>query len=96
MLLKRYELQYSYGFLLHSKNNYNFFQDEDAKHNDTEDMVGAASTLIREWAENLLNVKFPTLSTLGKYLVNNFCVNNDSVAAMCMKNTLEEPVAKTG
>lgn len=65
-------------------------KDEDSKPQVTEDMLGAASTLIREWAENLLNVKFPTLSILGKYLVNNFCVNDKSLAAICIKSTLED------
>jgi hypothetical protein len=53
-------------------------------------MLGAASILIREWAETLLDVKFPTLCSLGKYLVNNFCVDRGSLAAVCILSASEE------
>lgn len=47
-------------------------------------MLGAASTLIREWAENLLGLKFSTLSALARHLVDNLCVNTRSLAAICI------------
>lgn len=47
-------------------------------------MLGAASTLIREWAEKLLGLKFPTLSALGRYLVDNVFVDTRSLAAVCI------------
>ncbi|XP_011495126.1 PREDICTED: homeobox protein 5 [Ceratosolen solmsi marchali] len=64
---------------------------EDIEYNVTEDMLGAASTLIREWAETLLDVKFPTLCSLGKYLVNNLCVDSRSLAAVCILSASTEP-----
>ena len=61
-------------------------------------MLGAASTLIREWAESLLDTKFPTLCSLGKYLVNNLCVDNQSLAAVCILSASDEahPVTNKG
>ena len=59
-------------------------QDENAEENITEDMLGAASKVIREWAESLLGIKFPTLSALGRYLVENLCVDTESLAALCL------------
>lgn len=47
-------------------------------------MLGAASTLIREWAESLLGLKFPTLSALARHLVDNLCVDTRSLAAICI------------
>ena len=47
-------------------------------------MLGAASTLIREWAENLLGLKFPTLSALARHLVDNLCVDTRSLSAVCI------------
>ncbi|XP_033208716.1 uncharacterized protein LOC117167696 [Belonocnema kinseyi] len=78
--------------------------DESAEENITEDMLGAASKVIREWAESLLLIKFPTLSALGRYLVENLCVDTESLAAMCIvcgtdspenekKETSESPIA---
>lgn len=60
------------------------FQGENAESNVTEEMLGAASTLIREWAESLLDAKFSSLCALGKYLVNNLCVDNRTLAAVCI------------
>ncbi|XP_031778491.1 DNA-binding protein RFX7 isoform X2 [Nasonia vitripennis] len=69
---------------------------EDAEHNVTEEMLGAASTIIREWAEFLLETKFPTLCALGKYLVNNLYVDSRSLAAVCILSASGEaqPVTK--
>lgn len=53
--------------------------------------MGAASALIREWAGTYFNVKFPTLSTLGKYLVDNLFVDNKSLAAVCIMNSSHNP-----
>ena len=47
-------------------------------------MLGAASIVIREWAESLLGLKFTTLSALGRYLVDNLCVDTRSLAAVCI------------
>jgi len=47
-------------------------------------MLGAASTLIREWAEKMLGMKFPNLSALARYLVDNFRVDTRSLAAVCI------------
>ncbi|XP_051176710.1 uncharacterized protein LOC127291561 isoform X2 [Leptopilina boulardi] len=58
--------------------------DDNAEENITEEMLGAASTVIREWAENLLGLKFPTLSALGRYLVDNMFVDTRSLAAVCI------------
>ncbi|XP_014215978.1 probable serine/threonine-protein kinase nek3 [Copidosoma floridanum] len=72
--------------------------DEDFEQNLTEEMLGAASTLIREWAESLLDIKFSTLCSLGKYLVNNLCVDNRSLAAVCLLSASGEtqPVTNKG
>ncbi|XP_058810098.1 uncharacterized protein LOC131675208 isoform X2 [Phymastichus coffea] len=61
----------------------------DGEYNTKEDMLGAASILIREWAETYFNVKFPTLCTLGKYLVDNLFVDNQSLAAICIMSSSE-------
>lgn len=47
-------------------------------------MLGAASTLIREWAEKMLGLKFPNLSALARHLVDNFHVDTRSLAAVCI------------
>lgn len=47
-------------------------------------MLGAASTLIREWAESLLGLKFPTLSALARHLVDNVYVDTQSLSAICI------------
>ncbi|XP_031845605.1 uncharacterized protein LOC116432618 isoform X2 [Nomia melanderi] len=57
---------------------------DEVDENITEEMLGAASTLIREWAENLLGLKFPTLSALARHLVDNLCVDTRSLAAVCI------------
>ncbi|XP_053997704.1 uncharacterized protein LOC128886655 isoform X1 [Hylaeus anthracinus] len=57
---------------------------DDVDENITEEMLGAASALIREWAENLLGLKFPTLSALARHLVDNLCVDTRSLAAICI------------
>ncbi|XP_078036241.1 uncharacterized protein LOC144469644 isoform X1 [Augochlora pura] len=57
---------------------------DEVDENITEEMLGAASTVIREWAENSLNLKFPTLSALARHLVDNFCVDTRSLAAVCI------------
>ncbi|XP_076168065.1 uncharacterized protein LOC143147077 isoform X1 [Ptiloglossa arizonensis] len=57
---------------------------DDVDENITEEMLGAASTLIREWAESLLGLKFPTLSALARHLVDNLCVDTRSLAAICI------------
>lgn len=56
-----------------------------------EEMLGAASSLIREWAQNVLNLQFPTLASLAKYLVNNFFVDAQSLAAVCITSSTHEP-----
>jgi len=53
-------------------------------------MLGAASTLIREWAESVLGLKFPNLSALARHLVDNFRVDTRSLAAVCILSTSEE------
>ncbi|XP_036143690.1 uncharacterized protein LOC105840758 [Monomorium pharaonis] len=58
--------------------------EEHLEENINEEMLGAASTLIREWAEKELGTKFPSLSALAQHLVNNFCVNTRSLAAVCI------------
>ncbi|XP_046613521.1 uncharacterized protein LOC124301930 isoform X1 [Neodiprion virginianus] len=57
----------------------------------TEEMLGAASTLIREWAESLLGLKFPSLSALARHLVNNLCVDTRSLAAVCILCAASDP-----
>ncbi|XP_033345633.1 DNA-binding protein RFX7 [Bombus vosnesenskii] len=57
---------------------------EEVDENITEEMLGAASTLIREWAESLLGLKFPTLSALARHLVDNLCVDTRSLSAVCI------------
>lgn len=56
-------------------------------------MLGAASTIIREWAESVLEVKFPSLCSLGKYLVNNLCVDNRSLSAVCILSASEKSLS---
>lgn len=50
----------------------------------TDEMLGAASTLIREWAESLLKMKFTSLSALARHLVENLHVDTRSLAAVCI------------
>ncbi|XP_066592993.1 uncharacterized protein [Prorops nasuta] len=57
---------------------------EEEEENFTEEMLGAASMLIREWAEKLLGVKFSTLSALARHLVDNLYVDKRSLAAVCI------------
>ncbi|KAK0165999.1 hypothetical protein PV328_004462 [Microctonus aethiopoides] len=57
---------------------------DDLEENITEEMLGAASTLIREWAESTLGHKFPTLSALARHLVDNLCVDTRSLSAVCI------------
>jgi len=52
-------------------------------------MLGAASTLIREWAESMLGLKFPNLSALARHLVENFRVDTRSLAAVCILSAIE-------
>ncbi|KAF7379941.1 hypothetical protein HZH68_016889 [Vespula germanica] len=67
-------------------------QTEDGtEENITEEMLGAASTLIREWAESVLGFKFPTLSALARHLVDNLCVDTRSLAAVCILCASREP-----
>ncbi|XP_011875171.1 PREDICTED: uncharacterized protein LOC105566068 [Vollenhovia emeryi] len=61
--------------------------EEHSEENVTEEMLGAASTLIREWAEKTLGQKFPNLSALARHLVDNFCVDTHSLAAVCILAT---------
>ncbi|GAB1868674.1 Regulatory factor X domain-containing protein 2 [Camponotus japonicus] len=63
---------------------------EHSEENITEEMLGAASTLIREWAESVLGLKFPNLSALARHLVDNFRVDTRSLAAVCILSTSEE------
>ncbi|XP_039312888.1 DNA-binding protein RFX7 isoform X2 [Solenopsis invicta] len=58
--------------------------EEHSEENSTEEMLGAASTLIREWAEKELGLKFPNLSALARHLVDNFRVDTRSLAAVCI------------
>lgn len=53
-------------------------------------MLGAASTLIREWAETVLGLKFLNLSALARHLVDNFRVDTRSLAAVCILSTSDE------
>lgn len=53
-------------------------------------MLGAASTLIREWAEKMLGLKFPNLSALARHLVDNFRVDTQSLAAVCILATSDQ------
>lgn len=53
-------------------------------------MLGAASTLIREWAESVLGLKFQNLSALARHLVDNLCVNARSLAAVCILSASDE------
>ncbi|XP_061937563.1 DNA-binding protein RFX7 [Apis cerana] len=57
---------------------------DEVDENITEEMLGAASTLIREWAESLLGLKFPTLSALARHLVDNVYVDTQSLSAICI------------
>ena len=59
-------------------------QGDDFEEPITEEMLGAASSLIREWAESLLKMKFSTLSALARYLVENLRVDTRSLAAVCI------------
>lgn len=54
-------------------------------------MLGAASTLIREWAEKELGLKFPNLSALARHLVDNLLVDTQSLAAVCILSASVEP-----
>lgn len=53
-------------------------------------MLGAASTLIREWAEKMLGLKFPNLSALARHLVDNFRVDTRSLAAVCILSASDQ------
>ncbi|KAJ9584251.1 hypothetical protein L9F63_021413, partial [Diploptera punctata] len=46
-----------------------------------DDVMSAASCLIREWAEKLLGIRFESLRDLACHLVDNMCVDSRSVAA---------------
>lgn len=46
----------------------------------------AASRLVREWAENLLGVQFPTLDSLACHLIEIGSVDTRSVAALTIIN----------
>lgn len=61
-----------------------YLQGDDLEENITEEMLGAASTLIREWAESTLGHKFPTLNALARHLVDNLCVDTRSLSAVCI------------
>ncbi|KAL6424249.1 hypothetical protein ACFW04_009823 [Cataglyphis niger] len=63
---------------------------EHSEENITEEMLGAASTLIREWAETILGLKFSNLSALARHLVDNFRVDTRSLAAVCILSTSDE------
>ncbi|XP_050461395.1 DNA-binding protein RFX7 isoform X3 [Cataglyphis hispanica] len=63
---------------------------EHSEENITEEMLGAASTLIREWAETVLGLKFSNLSALARHLVDNFRVDTRSLAAVCILSTSDE------
>ncbi|XP_034946199.1 uncharacterized protein [Chelonus insularis] len=65
-------------------------EDEDFEKSVTEEMLGAASTLIREWAESTLGHKFQSLSALARHLVQNLCVNTRSLAAVCILSASED------
>jgi hypothetical protein len=58
-------------------------------------MLGAASTLIREWAESVLGLKFPNLSALARHLVENFRVDTRSLAAVCILSAAVESNASS-
>lgn len=64
--------------------------EEHSEENITEEMLGAASTLIREWAEKMLGLKFPNLSALARHLVDNFHVDTRSLAAVCILATSDQ------
>ncbi|XP_077262842.1 uncharacterized protein LOC143897803 [Temnothorax americanus] len=64
--------------------------EEHSEENTTEEMLGAASTLIREWAEKTLGQKFPNLSALARHLVDNFRVDTRSLAAVCILATSDQ------
>ncbi|XP_018055802.1 PREDICTED: uncharacterized protein LOC108692161 isoform X1 [Atta colombica] len=64
--------------------------EEHLEENITEEMLGAASTLIREWAEKMLGPKFPNLSALARHLVDNFCVDTRSLAAVCILSASDQ------
>ncbi|KAL0118135.1 hypothetical protein PUN28_009066 [Cardiocondyla obscurior] len=63
---------------------------EHSEENITEEILGAASTLIREWAEKILGLKFPNLSALARHLVDNLRVDTRSLAAVCILATSEQ------
>ncbi|KYN11961.1 PREDICTED: uncharacterized protein LOC108767802 isoform X1 [Trachymyrmex cornetzi] len=64
--------------------------EEHLEENITEEMLGAASILIREWAEKMLGPKFPNLSALARHLVDNFCVDTRSLAAVCILSASDQ------
>lgn len=49
-----------------------------------DEVVSAASSLIREWAEKLLSVRFDSLRDLAYHLVEKMCVDSRSVAAFTL------------
>ncbi|XP_015110838.1 uncharacterized protein LOC107037033 [Diachasma alloeum] len=61
----------------------------------TEEMLGAASTLIREWAEGVLGLKFPNLAALARHLVENICVDTQSLAAVCILSATGDVLPST-
>ncbi|XP_011297413.1 uncharacterized protein [Fopius arisanus] len=61
----------------------------------TEEMLGAASTLIREWAEGVLGLKFPNLAALARHLVENICVDTQSLAAVCILSATGDALPST-
>ncbi|RLU23742.1 hypothetical protein DMN91_003948 [Ooceraea biroi] len=69
--------------------------EEHSEENITEEMLGAASTLIREWAESVLGLKFPNLSALARHLVDNFRVDTRSLAAVCILSAAVEASASS-
>lgn len=70
-------------------------QEEHSEENITEEMLGAASTLIREWAESVLGLKFGNLSALARHLVDHFCVDTRSLAAVCILSAAVESNASS-
>lgn len=61
----------------------------------TEKMLGAASILIREWAESVLNLKFSSLCSLARYLVENLYVDTLSLSAICILSSTTNDVKPT-
>ncbi|XP_011634538.1 uncharacterized protein LOC105425456 [Pogonomyrmex barbatus] len=64
--------------------------EENSEENITEEMLGAASALIREWAEKVLGLKFSNLCALARHLVDNFRVDTRSLAAVCILSVSDQ------